>query len=235
MKPTLPSLTWRLARQDDVPALTQIYNESVGGGGYSPALSDASENGLAHLLKEGRTNGWPLWVLTHGEERVGWAYLRRIAWGGSACGTVGDLWLYVARAWHGSGVAMQMLRRVHPSVLRYGFDTITCWILGGNRRSLSLVRACRLQRWGVLPGIVRYGDRCNDLEIWGVRTDDPQWQNYMNRLDQRYRRLEARGAAALTTQDVAAMPDTDVCAPLPDPAAVPAACPPSASSLAQAA
>lgn len=217
MKPTLPPLTWRLARLDDVPALTRIYNESVGGGGSSPALADASENGLTHLLTESRRNGWPLWVLTHGQECLGWAYLRRIAWGGAACGTVADLWLYVARAWHGSGVAMKMARRVHPEIVRHGFDTLTCWILGGNRRSLSLVRACRLRRWGVLPGVVRYGDRSNDLEIWGVRADDAQWQDYMTRLDLRYRRLEARAASRPATAhaETAAPPSMTPAAPLP--------------------
>ncbi|WAC75185.1 hypothetical protein OU995_10985 [Roseateles sp. SL47] len=195
MKPALPPLDWRLARPSDVPALTRIYNESVRGGGHSPALVDASEAGVDQVLKESRANRWPLWVLAHGDEIVGWAYLRRIAWGGGACGTVGDLWLYVAQAWHGTGVAMQMARRVHPQILIHGFDTLTCWILGGNRRSLSLVRGCRMQRWAVLPDVVRYGDDRNDLEIWGVRADDPAWQAYMTRLDRRYKRLEARAAA----------------------------------------
>lgn len=194
MKPALPPLTWRLARSEDAPVMTQIYNESVASGGISPALSDASENGMAYLLLEGRRNGWPTWVLTHGEELIGWASLRRIGWGGPACGAVADLWLYVAKSWHGSGVAMQMARRVHPEIVPRGFDTLTCWILGGNRRSLSLVRGCRLKRWAVLPGVVQFGDRRSDVEIWGVRADDPQWQDYMTRLDARYRRLEARKA-----------------------------------------
>lgn len=204
MKPVLPPLTWRMARPQDVPAMTKIYNESVACGGISPALSDASENGMACLLVEGRRNGWPMWVLTHGDEYIGWASLRRIGWGGPACGAVADLWLYVAQAWHGSGVAMQMARRVHPEIVRRGFDTLTCWILGGNRRSLSLVRGCRLKRWAVLPGIVQYGDRRNDVEIWGVRADDPQWQDYMTRLDARYRRLEASKALRAAAESAAA-------------------------------
>ncbi|MBB3194440.1 GNAT family N-acetyltransferase [Roseateles terrae] len=194
MMSALPPFTWRRAHPEDVPALTRIYNESVDGGGHSPALCDASEQGLAHLMKESRTNGWPLWVLAHGNELVGWAYVRRIAWGGAACGNVGDIWLYVAKAWHRKGIPMQMLRRVHPELLPHGFDIVTCWVLGSNRASLALVRACRLQRWACLPQVVRYGDRVNDLEIWGVRADDPQWQRYMRRLDQRYRRLEAKAA-----------------------------------------
>lgn len=200
MKPTLPPLTWRLARQQDITAMTKIYNESVNGGGISPALSDASENGMAFLLAEGRRNGWPTWVLAHGEAPIGWAALRRIAWGGPACGAIADLWLYVAKDWHGSGVAMQMARRVHPEIVRRGFDTLTCWILAGNRRSLSLVRGCRLKRWAVLPGIVHYGEVRSDVEIWGVRADDPQWQDYMTRLDARYRRLEARKMLRATAE-----------------------------------
>ncbi|SEK51406.1 L-amino acid N-acyltransferase YncA [Roseateles sp. YR242] len=196
MKSLLPPLDWRPARSEDLPAMTRIYNESVQGGGHSPMLGDATPYGLSLQLKEGRENGWPMWVLASGSDIIGWAYLRRIVWGGAACNAVADLWIYVARAWHGSGVAMLMARHVHPQILRHGFDTLTCWILGGNRRSLSLVRGCRLKRWAVLPDVVRYGDRTNDLEIWGVRADDPQWQDYMIRMDARYRRLEQRARLA---------------------------------------
>lgn len=212
MKQVLPPLEWRLARLEDLSAMTRIYNESVQGGGYSPTLSDATPYGLGLQLKEGRDNGWPMWVLASESEIVGWAYLRRIVWGGGACGAVADLWIYAARAWHGSGVAMLMARHIHPQILRHGFDTLTCWILGGNRRSLSLVRGCRLRRWGVLPGIVRYGDQTSDLEIWGVRADDPDWQSYMTRMDTRYRRLEqrARLAGAPVFKPACAVDDADL-------------------------
>jgi L-amino acid N-acyltransferase YncA len=193
--------------------MSRIYNESVQGGGHSPTLTEASVDNMRHCMRESTRHRWPLWVLTrpgpHGpgddgassEEVVGWAYLRAIAWGSSACGTTGDLWIYVAREWHGTGAAMLMARRVHPEIVRHGFDTLTCWILGGNRRSLSMVRACRLKRWGLLPGIVRYGAQAHDLEIWGCRVDDPEWQTYMTRLNERYSRIERLRAQRVAEAD----------------------------------
>jgi|GEM_PF-5285122 len=223
--------------------MMDIYNESVEGGGASPALGDATLSSMGQILAVSRARGWPLRVLARGDDIIGWAHVAGISWGGNACASTGDLWLYVARGWHGSGVAMLMARKIHPEILRHGFDTLTCWILAANRRSLSLVRACRLQRWGTLPGIVRYGAHAHDLEIWGTRTDDPAWQAHMARLDERYARLEARraqgsGPAQATpigpaTQAVQAAPVAPDGSPIPPASATsvaPAAGPGSAPS-----
>lgn len=132
----------------------------------------------------------PQGIETATEEIIAWSHIRAICWAPTACGSTGDVCLYVTRAWHGTGVAMLIIRKIRTSMVRYGFDSMTCWILGGNHRSLSLVRACRMQRWGCLPQAVRYGSRTYDLEIWGIRLNDPTWIDYMNRLDARYTRRE---------------------------------------------
>lgn len=131
---------------------------------------------------------------------VAWAHLRTISWAQGVCRSTGDLWLYVAETWQGSGIAMRMIRVVFKECRRYGFDAVTCWILGANRRSLSLARACRLDRWALMPAVVDYGGRRFDLEVWGCRLDDPAWLAHMDRLGRRQAGLErlraTRGGAA---------------------------------------
>ncbi|OWQ93558.1 hypothetical protein CDN99_03595 [Roseateles aquatilis] len=157
------------------------------------------------IVEQSRRMGWPMWVMnaptdagdaqgnaTTARPPVAWAFLRPIAWAPEACSSTGDLWLYVSRDWQGSGIAMRMIRRVFRECRRHGFDAITCWILGSNRRSLSLVRACRLTRWGNLPAVVDYGGLRFDLEIWGCKLDDPVWLAHMDRLERRHARLDAR-------------------------------------------
>lgn len=215
MNPTPASLDpsrllWRPAVAADAEHLLRIYNESVAGGGHSPNLVDATLQEMRAILAQGRRSGWPLWVMAlpvapsddpdapAGEAAanaptsvpVGWAHLRPIAWAPAACRSTGDLWLYVARGWHGSGIAMRMIRQVFRECHRSGFDAITCWILDANRRSLSLARACRLERWARMPAVAAYGERRFDLEVWGCRLDDPAWNAHMSRLERRYTRLE---------------------------------------------
>lgn len=191
-------LIWRTARRDDVEAMIGIYNESVAGGGHSPTLENGTVEEMKTILAYARHKGWPLWVMTTPDGAVvGWAHLRTISWAQAACRSTGDLWLYVAESWQGSGIAMRMIRNVFKECPRYGFDAVTCWILCSNRRSLSLVRACRLTRWGQLPRIVDYGGLHFDLEIWGCRFDDPVWVAHMDRVERRYASLERlRGARA---------------------------------------
>lgn len=187
--PTAPQ--WRPARTSDAEHLIRIYNESVAGGGHSPTLTDGTVQEMLAILALSRQRGWPVWVMAvpdpdgTGTIPVGWAHVRPIVWAPQACRSAGDLWLYVARDWHGTGLAMRMLHRVGRESLRFGFDTITCWILDSNRRSLSLARACRLDRWALMPQVVDYGGLRFNLEIWGCRLDDPFWRAHMERLERR--------------------------------------------------
>lgn len=202
------TLHWRLAKPADAGALIRIYNESVAGGGHSPTLDNGTEEAMLALLAESRRKGWPVWVMTAPSDEggdgtcaaappvpVAWAHMRTIAWAPSVCRSAGDLWLYVAESWQGSGVAMRMIRGVFKECRRYGFDLVTCWILGVNRRSLSLVRACRLERWALMPAVVDYGGLRFDLEVWGCRLDDPVWLAHMDRLGRRQAGIERLRAA----------------------------------------
>ncbi|MDH0865328.1 hypothetical protein [Mitsuaria sp. GD03876] len=209
------TLRWRLAVPDDAEHLLRIYNESIAGGGHSPMLTHATAQEIRAILARGRHKGWPLWVMAapadmastadrgDGEGRpedtaaaapsttpVAWAHMRSIVWAPDACRSTGDLWIYVAESWHGTGIAMRMIRRIFKECRRYGFDAVTCWILGVNHRSLSLARACRLERWARMPDVVDYGGLRFDLEVWGCRLDDPVWLAYMDRLERRHAGLE---------------------------------------------
>jgi len=204
----LTSLIWRQARASDAEHLIRIYNESVAGGGHSPTLANGTPQEMQAIITLGRRKGWPVWVMAAPDDTpIAWAHMRAIVWAPEACRSVGDLWLYVAEAWHGSGIAMRMIRGVFRECRRYGFDTVTCWILGTNRRSLSLVRACRLERWALMPAVVDYGGLRFDLEVWGCRLDDPAWLAHMTRLDRRHARLErARGARRASADGATSAP-----------------------------
>lgn len=209
-------LIWRLAATADAPHLIRIYNESVAGGGHSPTLTNGTDEEMEAIIDRGRRKGWPVWVMATPMDTgsgaacsrpVAWAHMRPLVWAPAACRSTGDLWLYVAQDWQGSGVAMRMIRGVFKECRRYGFDTVTCWILGSNRRSLSLVRACRLERWGLMPAVVDYGGLRFDLEIWGCRLDDARWLAHMDRLERRHASLErlrgARRAPAMASPTAA--------------------------------
>jgi L-amino acid N-acyltransferase YncA len=191
------ALDRRRVRLDDAQSMIDIYNESVGGGGHSPVLVNATVAAMQAFIRDGERKGWPIWLWLDGETVVAWSQVRAIAWGTDICHRTGDFSLYVRKAWHGKGVAMRVVRDVFRDVRRHGFESITCWILGSNRKSLMLARACRMQHWGCLPRAARYGDRVDDVQIWGIHCDDAQWTAFMNELDARCRRLEQRALHAV--------------------------------------
>ncbi|MBV6322461.1 GNAT family N-acetyltransferase [Duganella violaceipulchra] len=191
----IDQFTWRRAVPTDADAIAAIYNESVNDGGHSPVLAASEPAEMDRLIRECRRHGWPSWVLLNGDDIIAWSQIRPIAWGPEVCHRTGDLSLYVRRDWHGRGVAMQVVRNVYREAQRHGFDAITCWILGGNRKSLMVARAFRMARWGCLPRAALNGDREDDVVIYGVRFDDLRWQGFMDEQNVRHRRRQRLAGA----------------------------------------
>lgn len=185
---------WRLAGPDDVPSINRIFNETVDGGGHTPVLRRWTEKNMAHVVSESRQRRWPLWILLAGDETVAWSQVKPINWGQEACQQAGEFSIYIARAWWGTGVAGEVITRVYQEIRRYGFTSLSCWILGNNRKSLMLARAIRLQPWGRLPQVVNYGGELQDVQIWGTQLDEPAWCDHIERLLARQARR--RGTAA---------------------------------------
>lgn len=193
-------ITWRRARLADAQALVEIYNESVEGGGHSPVLCKATASTMSQIMRMCNNKGWPTWVLLSGDQIIAWAQIRPITWGPDICHRTGDLSIYVRQDWHGSGVAMRVVRNVYRDGQRYGFDAMTCWILGSNRKSIMIARACRMTQWGCMPRAAHYGDRVDDVIIYGIRFDDERWMSFMEKLDARYERRELRKNSAASAK-----------------------------------
>jgi L-amino acid N-acyltransferase YncA len=192
------TFTWRRAGISDAQIFTDIYNETIDGGGHSPKLRTATVEAMQHTLRMAARMGWPIWAMTSHDQVAGWACIRPMAWGPEVCHRTGDLSIYVPTTWQGSGVAMQAIFVAYHEAPRHGFDAVSCWILSSNCKSTMLARACRLQRWGLMPRAACYGDRVDDVEIWGCRFDDAQWTVYMDTLEARITRRRVRSTRLQT-------------------------------------
>jgi phosphinothricin acetyltransferase len=174
--------------------MASIYNESALDG-CSPVLWHCDASGIRKLLEQQSMLGLPTWVLLHDSEVIAWACAKPLPWGQNICPDAVDYSLYVARTWHGRGAALAAIRFAYRDLGRYGIAAVTCWILGSNRRSLALARAVGWQRWGLFPGVARFGERCDSVEIWGARSDDERWRERMRQLESLHaRRLVRLGA-----------------------------------------
>ncbi|MDQ0083807.1 phosphinothricin acetyltransferase [Variovorax boronicumulans] len=188
----LAQFEWRLARRDDAADMLEIYNESVDAAGHSPVVKEPVLASMQWLVSMCGRCGFPIWTLRREGELVAWAMVRAIAWGPEVCARAGDFSVYVAERWQGRGVPMLIVRNVYCEVRRHGFDAITCWIFSTNRKSLTVARAFRMEKWGHLPCIANIGGLAHDVEIWGIRLDDPKWSAYMELLDIRHKRRQMR-------------------------------------------
>ena len=179
------NLTWSRGRLSDAQSMLSIYNETVLRGGHLPMTRLATLESTEGLLRKSFLVGYPIWTFWCDDQMVGWSQLSPLAWGGACTQKMGDLSIYVNADWYGRGVAAQSVFIAFYAATRLGFESMTCWILGTNLRSVQLARACGMARWGVLPKAVFYKDENFDVQIWGCHIDDPVWRAHMLRLEKR--------------------------------------------------
>lgn len=181
----LPALNWSRARWADAAAMLAIYNEAVARVGQLPMVQPASIESIQMTLRHSNRLGCPVWAYWHEDQIVGWSQIRPLNWGGACTQKTGELSIYVGEAWHGRGVAAQAVFMAFAQSVRLGYQAMTCWILGVNQKSRQLARACRMNRWGLLPLAACHGDQRFDIEIWGCLLDDPNWRQHMERIQRR--------------------------------------------------
>ncbi len=206
----LPALSWSRARSQDAAAMLAIYNEAVACVGQLPMTQPATLDSVQMTLRNSQRLGCPVWVYWHDNQIVGWSQIRPLTWGGACTQTTGELSIYVAEAWHGRGVAAQAVFIAFTQSIRLGYRSITCWILGENRKSRQLARACRMERWGVLPLSVHHGDRSFDLEIWGCDLENPSWRLHMEKIQRRLARRASTWMQERKWASVTVMCDSDL-------------------------
>lgn len=180
---------------EDAGPMAEIYNENVARWGVLPQVRRATEPGLRRMIDAHRQAGWPLWVVRHPGGVAAWASLRSTPWWPEVSHRAGDFSVYVTQAWQGRGAAALAIFAAPPHAQRCGFESVICTIMGSNRKSIALARGCGLSRWGLLPRFASYGDRTEDVEIWGCRLDDAGFMARLQRLDARVRARVGDGGA----------------------------------------
>lgn len=154
----------RLARQEDLPAIVTIFNESA-----ALPVNDEKE-----LISVKSRQSWfdqfdsqhPLWVVVQNGEVVAWcgleAFYHHPAYRYSA-----EISIYVANRAHRQGIGRKLLTFVDQQAPVLNLHTIIAYIYQPNIASQHLFEKAAYQYWGQLKEISRLNHHFHSLEIYG--------------------------------------------------------------------
>lgn len=166
-RPDLPRGVRRYT-PDDLPVMTDIFNESALGGTSSPVLRAFPLKEMTFFVDCFVKEGDPIYVLERGGEVVAWLIVNRFCWGAQACRLTGEVSIYVRNDHIGSGVGIRLGQAAVVLARQYGFETLVAWIIEHNEASKRGVQGLGATQWGRFPGIARFADKRADVVLYGL-------------------------------------------------------------------
>jgi L-amino acid N-acyltransferase YncA len=160
-----PQLQIRQVQEDDASALCEIFNEAVQDrmdtfDSESRSVDDqrsqieATQHDPKHPILVAELRNWV----------AGWAalapYDNRIA-----LDDIGEVYVYVRRAFRSYGVGRQLMRAIQESAGRLGYRKLVGRVLAQNHDGLVLCRATGWREVGRHTAHVRMNDRLNDVML----------------------------------------------------------------------
>jgi len=156
-------LTIRRARPEDVPAITEIYNEAVL---TTTATFDTEPKSLADRQAwfAGHDERHPILVAETEGAVVGWASLSK--WSDRcAYADTAEVSAYIKEEWRGKGIGRKLLEAIVEEGRRVKLHTIVAYVSQGNEVSLHLHKAVGFQEIGVAREVGRKFGRLLDVHI----------------------------------------------------------------------
>ncbi len=160
---TGPRLTIRPAREEDAPALREIFNEGVQDGletfeteprsvEEQKLLIAAAAQDPKHPILVAELRGWALGWITiqphdprHGLDGIG------------------EVTVYVQRSFRNYGVGRQLMKTIQKEAQNLGYRKLLGWVLAENRDSLRLCRSTGWREVGRHEQHTRHEDALRDV------------------------------------------------------------------------
>ncbi len=170
----MSSFVHRVARQQDLPVIVDIYNSTVASREVTADTEPVSVASRQQWFDDHNPERRPLWVIHAADdsaaepEVIGWMsysnFYGRPAYAGTA-----ELSIYIAEQWRGKGIGQYCLREAIAFAPNIAVHTLLGFIFGHNAPSLGLFKKFGFDTWAQLPRVATLDGVERDLIILGKR------------------------------------------------------------------
>ena len=157
----------RIAKQQDLADIVNIYNESIPG---RMATADTRpiliESRLAWFDKH--TYQRPLWIHEKNNEITGWLGLQSFYDRPAYQETV-EMSVYIKNKFKQQGIAKNLMVHMLEECPKLNIKTILSFVFSHNIPSINLILHFGFQQWGHLPKVALLDNLEKDVVIYGLR------------------------------------------------------------------
>jgi L-amino acid N-acyltransferase YncA len=156
----------RDAREADLPAIIEIYNDAIVTRVSTAQLETVTLEDRRGWVKDHSPNRHPFWVLEIGGRIAGWLTLKAFLPRGAYRDTA-EVSVYVEKNFRRRGVARALLAEAIARAPELGITAMVGLIFAHNQSSLRLFSQVGFEKWGLLPGVANLDGVERDLTIMG--------------------------------------------------------------------
>jgi len=159
----------RLARQEDLHQINEIYNQAVRQLFCTAHLEPVSLSDRELWFASHNPDRFPVFVAQKEDFLAGWISLGPYRESRQALAHVAEVSYYVDEGERGKGVGSILLDHALKVAPQYGFSVLVAILLNKNPASIGLLHKFGFEAWGVLPGIARIGAEEADHLYYGLK------------------------------------------------------------------
>ncbi len=159
----------RLAVEEDVAALTEIYNQAVELRSATADLTPVSMENRQAWLAEHPPDEYPVFVAVANGRVTAWCSLSPYRPGRMALRQTAEISYYVHEDFRGLGIGSQLISHAIEKCPDLGFRTLFGILLDTNLASVKILENFGFQKWGHMPDVANFdGRECGHL-YYGLR------------------------------------------------------------------
>jgi len=159
----------RIASGDDIPVITEIYNQAVGLQSATADTSPVSVESRRTWFKEHAPDRYPVFIAESENDVLGWCSLSAYRPGRMALRHTAEISYYIDERFRGQGVGSLLISHAIAQCEQLGIKTLFAIILDVNTDSTLILEKFGFEQWGHLPGVADFdGRECGHL-YYGLR------------------------------------------------------------------
>lgn len=147
----------RLAAVEDVPTITEIYNQAIALKSATADISPVSEDSRRTWLAEHSADKYPVFVAEDQDTVMGYSSLSPYRPGRMALRYTAEISYYIHEDYRGLGVGSHLIEHAIEQCSRLGIRTLFAILLDINSDSAHILEKFGFQKWGHMPNVADFG------------------------------------------------------------------------------
>jgi phosphinothricin acetyltransferase len=146
----------RIAQPDDLPAIVDIYNQSIPSKQSTGDTQSLRVEERMTWFRKHRPDEHPIFVAEVDGKVAGWGSLSAYRADRAALRFTAEISYYVALAYHRQGIGTTLVEHALAACPALGIKHLFAIVLEGNQASLKLLKKMGFEQWGYLPRVADF-------------------------------------------------------------------------------